>query len=59
MKHDIQNRNDLELLVRTFYDKVRADTELGPIFNGLITDWESHLQNYQFLGTTYVWCSKI
>ncbi|WLD22711.1 group III truncated hemoglobin [Flavobacterium dauae] len=44
MKHDVENRDDLEKLVRTFYDKVRKDGEIGPIFNSIITDWESHLQ---------------
>lgn len=44
MKTDITNREDLEKLVRAFYDKVRKDTEIGPIFNEIITDWEPHLQ---------------
>jgi hemoglobin len=44
MKNDVENRDDLEKLVRIFYDKVRKDTEIGPIFNSIITDWESHLQ---------------
>jgi hemoglobin len=31
-------------LVHTFYDEVRADPELAPIFNGAIGDqWEPHL----------------
>lgn len=30
-------------LVHVFYDKVRRDEVLGPVFNGAITDWESHL----------------
>jgi hemoglobin len=35
----------IEKLVRTFYEKIRADAELGPIFAGVITgDWEPHLQ---------------
>ncbi len=44
MKHDIKNRNDLEKIVRIFYDKIRKDEELGPVFNSIITDWEPHLQ---------------
>ncbi|UUV20421.1 group III truncated hemoglobin [Paenimyroides aestuarii] len=44
MKHDIESRDDLEQLVRIFYDKVRSDAELAPIFNSIITDWEPHLQ---------------
>ncbi len=44
MKHDVENREDLEKLVRFFYDKVRNDAEIGPIFNSIISDWEPHLQ---------------
>lgn len=44
MKHDIESRDDLEQLVRIFYEKVRSDAELAPIFNSIITDWEPHLQ---------------
>ena len=40
---DIQNREDVALLVNTFYTKVRANDELGPIFNTAIKDWDSHL----------------
>ncbi|VAW14243.1 globin family protein [hydrothermal vent metagenome] len=42
-KEDIKNRADIKLLVGTFYAKIRAHEVLGPIFNGIITDWESHL----------------
>lgn len=41
-KNDIKNRKDISLLVRTFYAKIRKDEMLGPIFNGIIRDWESH-----------------
>jgi hemoglobin len=34
----------IEQLVRAFYDKVRADAVLGPIFAARIRDWELHLQ---------------
>ncbi len=40
----INSREDVSLLVRTFYSKVRKDELLGPIFNGIISDWESHLE---------------
>ena len=44
MKKDISTRQDIELLVNTFYDKVRINPVLGPIFNGVANvDWESHL----------------
>ncbi len=42
-KKDITNRADIKLLVDTFYEKIRVHEVLGPIFNGIITDWESHL----------------
>lgn len=40
----IETREEVSLLVRTFYAKVRKDGLLGPIFNGIITDWETHLE---------------
>ncbi|MDN3723676.1 group III truncated hemoglobin [Aequorivita sp. SDUM287046] len=42
-KGKIETREDVSLLVNTFYGKVRQDALLGPIFNGIITDWETHL----------------
>ena len=39
------NEAVIEHLVRAFYDQVRADDILGPIFAAKITgDWEPHLQ---------------
>ncbi len=43
-KKFIQSREEVSLLVRTFYGKVRKDDLLGPIFNGIIKDWEEHLE---------------
>lgn len=34
----------LRLLVEQFYDRVRADAALGPIFNDAIHDWPEHLE---------------
>ncbi|WP_136659266.1 group III truncated hemoglobin [Nitratireductor sp. XY-223] len=34
----------IERLVRRFYDRVRTDPLLGPVFADRITDWEPHLQ---------------
>ncbi len=42
-KTDIKNREDVSLLINTFYKKIRKDEILGPIFNGIITDWDAHL----------------
>lgn len=44
MKKDIENRADITVLVHQFYDKIRADKEIGPYFNELILDWDSHLE---------------
>ena len=33
----------LRTLVDSFYERVRADAELGPIFNDAIHDWPEHL----------------
>lgn len=44
MKNDIQNLTDIELLVNTFYEKVRANSILGYIFDDVAQiNWESHL----------------
>lgn len=42
-KKDIESRTDVQLLIETFYQNIRKDEILGPIFNGIIKDWESHL----------------
>jgi len=40
-KQDITNRKDIELLVKTFYEKVMADQ----VLSGMFTDvhWDAHL----------------
>jgi hemoglobin len=50
MKKDIENREDIEVLVNSFYDKVKADGILGPIFTVIIpVNWQVHLPvMYQF-----------
>ncbi|WP_290700039.1 group III truncated hemoglobin [Lacinutrix sp.] len=44
-KKDINTREDVTLLVDLFYKKVRKDNTLGPIFNNVINDWDSHLNH--------------
>lgn len=44
MIKQIETREDVSLLVNTFYAKVRKDELLGPIFNRIITDWPTHLE---------------
>jgi len=42
--NDIANRQDIELLINRFYDKVRADATIGFIFNDIAkVDWPAHL----------------
>jgi hemoglobin len=38
---------DIARLVPAFYDRVRLDEVLGPIFNGAIDDWPHHLEKLQ------------
>lgn len=42
-KKDIGTREDIFLLVSSFYKKVRKDPVLGPFFNDAIKDWDEHL----------------
>ena len=50
---DIANLQDIQLLVDTFYGKIREDDLLADIFNGVIQDrWEMHLEKmYSFWQT--------
>lgn len=42
--NDISGRSDIELLVNTFYDKVKQDDTIGFIFHEIIgEDWSHHL----------------
>lgn len=44
-KNEILELNDVETLVYTFYDKVKSDQLIGPIFNERIGDrWDEHLE---------------
>lgn len=50
MKKDIENKADIEVLVNSFYNKVKLDDILGPIFTVIIPiNWKVHLPvMYQF-----------
>lgn len=54
MKLDLTTREHIFLLVSSFYEKVRKDDLLGPIFNGVISDWDHHLQHL-----TDFWCNQL
>ncbi len=44
-KKDIETREDIKLLVYTFYDKIKLDNHLGYIFNQTIQEeWPLHLE---------------
>lgn len=44
MRKDITTREDIELLVKSFYSKVRKNETLGYIFDDIIKiDWDHHV----------------
>ncbi len=52
-QHDILTETDITLLVHRFYDKVREDALLAPIFNERIGEnWPAHLQKMVFFWQT-------
>ena len=43
-KRDIETRTDIELFIRSFYEKVVLDQEIGIIFTEIIPiNWEHHI----------------
>ncbi len=52
-KRDIETLEDIQLLVNTFYDAVKKDRLIGPIFTGVIQNrWPEHLEKmYRFWQT--------
>jgi len=47
---DIENNRDIQILVNRFYELVRKDSLIGPIFEDVAkVDWDEHLPvMYQF-----------
>lgn len=41
---DITGLEDIQLFVDGFYSKVREDELIGPVFAGVITNWQPHLE---------------
>jgi hemoglobin len=39
----VLNEETIPPLLERFYGRVRADPDLGPIFNGAVADWPEHL----------------
>ena len=59
MKDDILTEADVKLLVNTFYDKVRKDEILAPIFEPIIKDnWEPHLMRMTDFWSTILLYTK-
>ncbi|MCC2594823.1 group III truncated hemoglobin [Pusillimonas sp. MFBS29] len=40
---ELCTEEEITTLVHNFYDRIRADALLGPIFNAHIDDWDEHL----------------
>ncbi len=59
MATEIKDRNDVSLLVTSFYKKVRSDDDIGPIFNNLISDWEAHLEKLTDFWTMNLFGNKL
>lgn len=59
-KADITTEEDIKILVHRFYDKVRRDEVLAPVFNAVIQgDWDMHLQKMcDFWGTLLLYTRK-
>ncbi len=53
MKKDIETLEDIQQMVNNFYEVVRKDELIGPIFNNIIQDrWPQHLEKmYRFWQT--------
>ncbi|MBK7958063.1 MAG: group III truncated hemoglobin [Bacteroidetes bacterium] len=44
MKKDLSNREDIEILINAFYDKVKTDPIIGHFFTSVVeVNWEKHL----------------
>jgi len=44
MKADIKDRSDIELLINTFYEKVKVDSSIGFFFTDVVkVNWDKHL----------------
>lgn len=51
------SEEDLARLIPAFYNRVRADPVLGPIFNGAISDWPHHLGKLQAFWSSVMFTS--
>jgi hemoglobin len=58
IKNDIQSREDVHLLVSSFYDKVKQDDILGPFFLPIIQDWDAHIERLTSFWETSLFMTK-
>ncbi|MBP1650377.1 MAG: globin [Bacteroidetes bacterium] len=58
MLTDITTEEDIQLMVHTFYARVREDNTIGPIFNARIKDWDTHLQKLCNFWSTLLLCTR-
>jgi hemoglobin len=42
-KREIKSREEVDFLVRKFYEQVRDHQVLGAVFNQIVEDWDHHL----------------
>lgn len=47
---DIAGKQEIRLLVDTFYEGIRSDKQLGPVFDSKIADWSKHLPTMYSFG---------
>ena len=40
---DIAGKREIRLMVDSFYESIRSDEQLGPVFDSKIADWSKHL----------------
>lgn len=45
MKPDISNKNDIKMVIRSFYERVKTDEAIGIFFSEVVViNWETHLK---------------
>ena len=51
-KEDVLSPKELHLVLDAFYEKVKRDDVIGPLFNREVKDWKAHMQKiYSFWDT--------
>lgn len=44
MRKELDDRENINFLIKAFYTRVQEDEMLGPIFNSIIQDWPEHFE---------------